>query len=90
MLGNVDEEDMSFLGDDNALDYVKRMQKPLSGKSKLRQLFPNTDPELFKILKGLLEFNPHLRLTAKQALQSRLFDDMRSPEYERPSSIKIK
>lgn len=48
----------------------------------MKELFLNLDAELFKILKGLLEFNPYLRLTAKQALQSKYFDDIRCPKLE--------
>ena len=49
-------------------------------------MFPNFDPQLLILLKGLLELNPHLRLTAKQALQSKVFDDFRTPDFENLSS----
>ena len=89
LLDNVDEDDLSFLSDEFALGYVKKIQTTPTCSATLKHVFAHSDPELFKILKGLLAFNPHLRLTAKQALKSKLFDDIRSPEYERPSSIKI-
>lgn len=53
MIGNQSEEDLSFLSDDNAVDYVKKITNPKK-KSKLRKLFPNTDPALIQLLEGLL------------------------------------
>ncbi len=37
----------------------------------------------------MLEFNPHLRLTAKDALKNKIFDDIRSPYYEKACDVKI-
>ena len=39
--------------DENAIDYVKGISNP-DEKSKLEKLFPNSDPELIKLLAGLL------------------------------------
>ena len=68
MLGKPTEDDMSFLGDTNAIDYLKKIphsQSLVSKQTQLEQMFAKSDPELLKLLKGLLEFNPYLRLTAK-------------------------
>lgn len=80
-LGNPDEADLSFLSDEKAIDYVNKLVKQKK-KCQLSQLFPASNPELIKLLKGMLEFNPHLRLTAKEALKFKVFDDIRSPHYE--------
>ena len=45
---------------------------------------------MIKLLRGLLEFNPLMRLTAKDALKSKVFDDIRCPQIEVGSYKKIK
>lgn len=66
------------------MDYVSQVANK-DEKSKLDLIFPNTDPALINLLKGLLEFNPYYRLTADQALQSPIFDFVRVKEQEQPS-----
>ena len=53
-------------------------------------MFPTASPEAIALLKGLLEFNPHFRLTAQEALQSPIFDKIRKKHFEKPCPIKIK
>ena len=84
MLGHLSEDDLSFITDENAITYVKELQDS-SQKPQLEELFPNCDPKLFKLLKGLLEFNPHMRLTAQDALKSTIFDLFREAEQEQKS-----
>ena len=52
-LGSQQDEDLSFLTDENAIDYVTNISNP-EEKSKFQKLFPNSDPELIKLLAGLL------------------------------------
>lgn len=61
----------------------------LKGKG-IEKTFPNAGHELIKLLKGLLEFNPFMRLTAAEALKSPVFDKIRVPYFERPSPVQIK
>ena len=37
----------------------------------------------------MLEFNPYLRITAKDALKSTLFDCIRVPLYEKPCPVQL-
>ena len=37
----------------------------------------------------MLEFNPHFRLSAKEALSSKVFDSIRNTHFEKPCPIKI-
>ena len=55
----------------------------------LKDTFEDISPDLFKLVKGLLEFNPYFRLSAEEALKSPVFDKIRVPKYEKPSPIKI-
>lgn len=52
--------------------------------------FKNTNEDLLYILKGMLEFNPYFRLSASECLKSKVFDDIRNPELERPSKFVFK
>ena len=52
-------------------------------------MFPSASTDALNLLQGLLEFNPHYRLSAKEALQSPLFDGIRQEHFEQPSPIKI-
>ena len=59
-------------------------------KNKLEKMFPSASPEAIALLKGLLEFNPHFRLGASEALQSPIFNKIRRRHFEKPCPIKIK
>ena len=60
----------------------------------MRKKFSKSDPRLVKILKEMLEFNPYFRPSAKQLLNSKLFDHLRKPEDNgiatAPYRIKLK
>lgn len=38
----------------------------------------------------MLEFNPHFRISAEEALANPIFDKIRQEHFEKPSPIKIK
>ena len=88
LLGHQTDENLSFLTDLAAADYVKKV---IDSKEmpKFDELFPDIDNELLRLLKGFLEFNPHLRLSAKEALQSKIFDSIRCPILEHSSKKRI-
>lgn len=90
MLGKASEEDLCFLADENAHDYVSKLQANMTLKPKLLSYFPHADPEILKVLKGLLEFNPHFRMTAKEALKSKFFDNVRHVGTEKAHVKKIR
>ena len=47
------------------------------------------DPDIRDLLRGMLEFNPYFRLSAKEALDSKVFDKIRNRYFEQPCPIKI-
>lgn len=81
MLGHVSPEDLSFLSEQEALDYCQsfKFSKSSDGLAKITSGF---SAELQELLKGLLEFNPYFRLSPKQCLKSSLFDEIRVPMLE--------
>ena len=47
------------------------------------------DPHLTQLLNMMLEFNPYLRATPQECLQSKFFDNIRVPDLEKPAPYKI-
>ena len=56
----------------------------------ISESFSFANPELLKMLESMLEFNPYFRLTAEEALKSKVFDGIRIQAFERPSPVQIK
>ena len=66
VLGYLSDEDMSFMQNNDAIDYLQTIGQPYTYKqNKLEEYFAKADPELIKLLKGMLEFNPYFRISAK-------------------------
>lgn len=90
VLGKLTKNDKSFITEEEAHQYVDMLQEKQTSRTKgIDQIFPNANPQLLELLKGLLEFNPHFRLSAKQALKSPIFDSIRVPYFEQASPYKI-
>ena len=52
-------------------------------------MFPDVSKELVALVKRMLEFNPFFRISAADALKSKLFDGIRVPQFEQPSPKKV-
>lgn len=50
---------------------------------------PNANPDLLELLASMLRFNPYFRVTAQEALKSKVFDDIRVAHFEKTSHHKI-
>ena len=66
IIGKQDEDDLSFITKSSVLDYHNSLVSDHS--NLLRKKFPDTNVNLINLLTGLLQYNPKLRLTAKQCL----------------------
>lgn len=53
---------------------------PSSQPLGLESLLPNASPELIDVMKGLLEYDPDVRLSARQALKHPYFKDLRDED----------
>lgn len=87
-LGTPKPIDRAFLTEEGALKYLDFICQD-NRKCTLSQLFPTASRLAQSLLKGLLEFNPYFRLSAKEALQHPLFDKVRQPKFERPCPVHI-
>lgn len=58
-------------------------------KTDMTKHFPATSKDLVDLLRGMLEYNPHFRLTAAECLESPVFNGIRQEECEKPAPNKI-
>ena len=72
-VGTPQDIDKTFVSTEKTRDYLEYICEH-KHKNKLDKMLPNSHPEAMTLLKGLLEINPHFRLSAKEALKSPLFD----------------
>lgn len=75
-LGSPMPIDRSFLTDVHGQKYLEFISQNKQ-KCVLSTLFPSASKQAMNLLKGLLEFNPYFRMTAKEALQHPLFRKVR-------------
>ena len=89
--GGLSEEDKSFITEKEALRFLDslRTKKVTNKYDNLNKRFPFVSKDLLDLLVGMLEFNPYLRITAKDALKSKIFDKIRQPIFEVPCPKKI-
>lgn len=88
MLGDVDT---SFIVDEEGKAYCKELQKGLDpdDQTSIKELFPNSSPNVVELIEQMLEFNPEKRLTARQLLSNQIFNSMRVKKMEKGAPYRI-
>lgn len=90
-LGSMNENDLSFVTNQSALNYLNKINENISGSSmNYLDQFAGLTLDWRKLLCGMLEFNPYFRLSARELIKNKLFDEYRIIENEKQSSEKIK
>jgi serine/threonine protein kinase len=87
ILGNPSEEDLKFLSSNDAKYYVN-LAEEYQGIDFSRE-FPASSSDSLELLKKMLAFNPHCRISAKDAIESAYFDEVRSKKLENFKDSKI-
>ena len=86
--------DMSFTTSEDQIIYVDSCLAKISSKNSINNKFKKSSPELVKLLKSMLEINPHFRPSAKQLLKSSIFESVRNKNDKKnatcPYRLKIK
>ena len=76
-LGEQNDEQLGFIEEVGALEYVRKLQSAKKNGFQLSRKFEKSSMNVTNILTDLLKFNPSQRLSAKQCLASTYFDDIR-------------
>ena len=80
IIGTPSEEDLEFVSDPKAFNYVKSFQyKP---PADLSRLYPNATSEELDLLQRFLAFSPKNRITLDEALEHPYFTSIRNPLLE--------
>lgn len=88
VLGLQSKYDTAFITDDLALNYQKTVNNS-KDKTDFQNLFQKSSPKLVELLKSMLEFNPYFRSSAAELLKNSIFDTIRVPKFEKPSSLQL-
>lgn len=70
VLGTPSQEDQKYIGNENALKYIKNL--PKRTRQPWDKLFPNFKPSTYDLLSRMLTFNPDKRYTVEECLGKRL------------------
>jgi serine/threonine protein kinase len=87
-MGPKSEQDFSFLSDETAVEYASQLSNR-SIPNSLKQKFEHSSEEMIEMLEGLLEFNHQFRLSAKECLKHKMFDDIRVERLEQGAPYQI-
>ena len=63
MLGTPTQEDMKYIGNENAIKYIKSL--PKRTKQNWEKLFPEIKPQAADLLSRMLTFNPDKRYSVE-------------------------
>ena len=88
IIGTPKDADKSFITDEAAMQYLEMSLKH-KHKNKLNSVFEKSDPQAVSLLNEMLQFNPYMRISAKDALQHPVFEKVRHAHFERPCPIQI-
>jgi mitogen-activated protein kinase 1/3 len=80
ILGTPKEDDLTFITDEKALEYLKAY--PVAQKVPWKVKFPGASDEICDFLERSLQLNPHKRISVAEALAHPLFKGVREPEKE--------
>jgi mitogen-activated protein kinase 1/3 len=80
VLGTPTPEDMTFIGNDLARKYIRKL--PKRNKQSWSSLYPKANPVALNLLGKMLVFNPEKRYTVKQCLKHPYFEGLHNEEAE--------
>lgn len=80
VLGTPSEDDMDFITDSMALDYLRSFEK--KSPKNLFEVYSGSCKEAVDLLYKMIKFNPNKRITVNEALEHSYFSAIRKKELE--------
>jgi len=80
VLGTPSGEDMKFISNDKALEYIKSLKK--QPKVPLSKLYPSANPLAIDLMEKMLVFNPNKRISVDEALKHPYLKGLHNPKTE--------
>jgi mitogen-activated protein kinase 1/3 len=80
VIGTPHDDDKSFVTDQKALEYLESF--PWTDKADLSYKYPGAPKEAIDFLNKILIFNPYFRMSLVDALNHKMFDNVRRPQAE--------
>lgn len=85
VLGTPSEEDMSFITNEKALDYIKGLKK--QNKVAFADLYKDANVHALDLMEKMLTFNPRKRISVTEALAHPYFKALHNPSNEPSCSV---
>lgn len=80
VLGTPSADDLSYIGNESALKYVKGL--PKRSKQPWKTLFPKANPLALDLLDKMLTFHPDKRPPIEECIRHQYFQGMHDPNEE--------
>lgn len=87
VLGSPTEEDLSFITDQTALNYLKEFECNFKGIDFLEK-FPYAGADAIDLIKRMVTFNPFFRISVEDCLNHPYFATIRKKSMENISALK--
>lgn len=81
VLGTPNFDDVSYIGNDQAMSFIKSL--PKRSKQSWKTLFPNASAVGLDLLTKMLTFNPNKRFTVEECLAHPYFEELRETVEEK-------
>ena len=81
VLGSPTEEDLSFITDPTALNYISEFPKNQKGED-FKKMFPYASSQALDLMKGMIQFNPFVRSSIDTILEHPFLKNVRKKEKE--------
>ena len=80
ILGSPNENDMSYISDQQAIKFITEL--PKKKKISFKEIYPNGNPLAIDLLEKMLCFNPKIRINTEQCLNHPYFKEIRDKNLE--------
>ena len=80
MLGTPSADEMKFISNDKALEYIKSLKK--KPKIPFNKIYKDANPLALDLLDRMLSFDPHARISVDEALAHPYLKSLHNPKAE--------